>query len=42
MDKVLASFLRQKDENPSKLCAAIDEKQEEMIASFGGLTNMIE
>ena len=42
MEEILETFLHHKQENASKLSVAIDERQEEMIASFGGLTNMIE
>ena len=42
MDEILTLFSQQKQQNESSLSAALDAKQEELIASFGGLTNMIE
>ena len=42
MDTILTSFLHEKELNASNLSKDLKEQQDEMIASFGGLTNMIE
>ena len=42
MNEILARFLNEKQANASRLSASFCEKQEDVIASFGGITNMIE
>ena len=42
MDEVLTKFLTQKNANAEALSRTLHEHQEEVIASFGGMTNVIQ
>ena len=42
MDAVLSKFLKQKNANTVNLLCTLEENQEQIISSFGGLANMIE